>query len=290
MAAVERFEGVVHQHRHGHRADAAGDRGDPAGTLAGLLELHIAHQLAVVQAIHADVDDHRSGLDPLAGNQVGLARRDDEDVRAGDVGAQIAGEPVADRRGGPHQQQLEGHRAADDVGGADDHRMLALERGADRLEEPDDPIGRAGPDEGDALDQAPDVVRVETVNVLGRVDLFDDGGGEDLIGQGQLHQDAVDLRIAVELVDEGKQGDFRGGMRQIVGHRADADLLAGLALVAHVDLGGGVVADLDDGKRRTPPTSGECRVDGGADLIFDLGGQFSPVDHLCSHGARGPVL
>src|SRR5262249_61011314 len=112
------------------------------------------------------------------------------------------------RCGGAGQQQFERHRPVDDVGGAYDHRILTLERGADVLEQPDHAEGRAGPHQRNALRETADVVRVETVDVLVRVDPLDHRTPADVRRQGQLHQDAVHALIAIELVDQSQQASF----------------------------------------------------------------------------------
>ena len=47
LAPLVGLERVLHQHRHGHRPDAARHRRDPAGARRGRLVLDVAHQLAV---------------------------------------------------------------------------------------------------------------------------------------------------------------------------------------------------------------------------------------------------
>src|SRR5438445_3638962 len=59
-------------------------RSNRAGDLLHLVELHVAHQPVallqrrIVDAVHADVDDHGARLHHVAGDELGLADRDDE--------------------------------------------------------------------------------------------------------------------------------------------------------------------------------------------------------------------
>jgi hypothetical protein len=108
--------------------------------------------------------------------------------------------------------QLERHRPADDVGGAHHHGVLALERCADVLEQPNHPVRRAVAHERNALRQAADVVRMKTVDILRRVDALDDGRALDVFRQRQLHQDAVDPGIGAQRACE-RRAVARGSER-----------------------------------------------------------------------------
>ena len=69
----------------GHRADATGHGGDPAGSFGRRVELHVADQTTIIEPVDPDVDHHRAGFDPFTIDQPGLAYRNDEDVRLADV-------------------------------------------------------------------------------------------------------------------------------------------------------------------------------------------------------------
>jgi len=56
--------------------------------------------------------------------------------------------------------------------------------------------------------------------------------------------------IAVEAVDEGEKIGLAGGGRQLVLPGGHADLDGLLGLVGDIDLGGGILADKDNGKPR----------------------------------------
>ena len=97
----------------------------------------------------------------------------------------------------------------------------------------------------------------------------------DLLRQRQLHQDAVDRRVGVEAGDQVEELLLRRLRRQLVQPAGHADALAGLALVADVDLAGGVVrrparrpgraarrsiARTSPPRRRSPPPSPVCSL------------------------------
>ena len=124
------------------------------------------------------------------------------------------------------------------------------------LEQPDHTVRRARTHERDALRKAPDVVRMEAIDVLRRIDALDDRRAVDMPGQRQLHQDAVDTFVGVELIDQPEELGLRSSRRQVVGERDDADLITGATLAAHVDRGRRIIAHLDDGQPRAPCTAG----------------------------------
>lgn len=87
---------------------------------------------------------------------------------------------------------------------ADDHGVLALRGNAGTLQQLDDSVGRAGPDQRIALCEPSDVVGMEAVDVLCRIDRLDDRVRIDVIRQRQLDQDAIG-RVAVEVGDDREQ-------------------------------------------------------------------------------------
>ena len=74
-----------------------------------------------------------------------------------------------------------------------------------------------------------DVLGMESVDVLARVDAVDQLGRIPMPGQRQLDEDAVDLRIGIEPIDEGEQLLVAGVGRQVIVDRTDPDLLRGTA-------------------------------------------------------------
>ena len=119
-------------------------------------------------AVDADVDDDRARLDPLALDQFGLARRDDDDVGAAHFAFEIAREAVACRGRAAGQQELEHERPADMVGNADDDRLLPAHRPIRVCEQRHHAFRRARPQSALAQREATDVDRLETVDVLVR--------------------------------------------------------------------------------------------------------------------------
>ena len=91
---------------------------------------------------------------------------------------------------------------------------------------------------------------MEPVDVLGRVDRVHHTVGVDPFRQRQLHEDPIDAWVEVERLDQREDLRLTGAHRQVVREGLDAGLERGLALVAHVNAGGRIFADLHHRKSR----------------------------------------
>jgi len=134
--------------------------------------------------------------------------------------------------------------------------------------------------------QPADVFRMEAVYVLARVDAVDQRSGVDMRRQRQLHQDAMNARIGVELVDQLRQFGLRSGRRKVVIARAEADMLAGAALVAHIDGRRGIVADKHYGEARHGLSAPLARPDPRTQFIEQFIGNALAVEDSCVHALR----
>ena len=112
----------------------------------------------------------------------------------------------------------------------------------------------------------------------------------DLLGQRQLHQDAVDVRIGVELGDELEQHLLGRVLGKLVLERLHADLDGLRGLVAHVDLACRILADEHHGEpgREAVLRLEPCHV--GGDVGAHLGGNCLAVDEVGSHRRESPIL
>ncbi len=171
------------------------------------------------------------------------------------------------------------------VAGADHQGALAIHAFAGGLEQFDHAVGCARPQHRQALRQAAEVVGVEAVDVLVRADALDHQGAVDVLGQRQLHQDAVDALVGIEPVDLGQQRLLRHLGVEVHRHRADAHGLGAAPLVAHIDFGSRIGADQHGGQGRGALAGGDALGDGGTHAFLyargdglavnDLGGQRS---------------
>ncbi len=228
--------------------NASGHGRDPGRTLFRRREIDVAAKLPFGVAVDADIDHDRAGLDPVALHEVRPAHTRDDDIALPDDSRQIPRLRVTDGHRAAFHQELERHRPADDVRLPDHDRMLAHEILAGVLQQRHATVGRTRTQRRPLEHQAADVIRMEAVDVLQRIDGFGDAFLGDLLRQRQLHQDAVDRRILIERSDERDELGFRRRRRQVVRERAHPGRVGRSPLVAHVDLRSGVVADQHHGE------------------------------------------
>jgi hypothetical protein len=113
-------------------------------------------------------------------------------------------------------EQLKRHRPADDVALAHDDGVLAAHLEAFAFQHQHDPYGVQGRWIGMRCTRPAHVVRVETVDVLRRVDALEHGDRGNVRRQRQLDKNAVDRRVGIEPVDQREQLDLARGRRQVV--------------------------------------------------------------------------
>ena len=190
---------------------------------------------------------------------------------------------MRDGDGGVGGQQHHGHGLAHDVGAADDHGMLAAQiLHANRFQHLHAAVGRAGLEADFPHHQCAGAGHVEAVHILGGRDGFNDLVIVNVLGQGQLHQNAVNAGVVVQRCHAGQQLGF--GHRGIVlfQHGVKAHVFAGLDLVAHIDLGSLVVAHQNHGQtgRHALGLEGCCTR---GDFLAQLFGEGFAVDDLGCH-------
>ena len=74
-------DNIFHEHGDGQETDAAGDRRDGTGDIFDGLEVDVTDELLRRDAVDADIDDRRAGLDHVSRDEVRAADCRDEDVR-----------------------------------------------------------------------------------------------------------------------------------------------------------------------------------------------------------------
>jgi hypothetical protein len=190
---------------------------------------------------------------------------------------------VADGDGGVRVRQQHGDWLADDVAASYNHGFLPGDFDAGAREDLHAAGGGARHQAGALRGEVADVHGMEAIHIFFRRDFEQHALGIDLLGERKLDEDAVNVVARVEFVDE--RDHLRGGdrlwRRDLLA--VDAELLAGLDLVAHVDLGGGVVAHEHGGEAGTEALRGEG-AHLGADFIFDLRGDLGAVEKGRGHG------
>src|SRR6185312_6518849 len=126
--------------------------------LAHSLEVNVADDAVVGQAVDAHIDHDGTALDHLRQDQVGFAGSHHQDVgQDGELG-QVARLDVTDTHGGFALHEHECHRLADNVTGAHHHHVASLDLDVLVLQQLHHSVGSAGRKNGVADDQATDVV------------------------------------------------------------------------------------------------------------------------------------
>ena len=87
---------------------------------------------------------------------------------------------MADGHGTAGQQQFQRHGPAHMVGGADHHGVAAKNGLVRALQQLHDAVRRAGAQHRQAHREPPDVIRMKTVHVLGRMNAFNHCFGVDV--------------------------------------------------------------------------------------------------------------
>ena len=104
------LQGVPQEHRDRHRTDPPGDGGDQTRLLVRFLEVHVAGERAGPARIRvdADVDHHRSRLDPRPGHVVGPADGGAHNIGVANDAGEVLGLAVAHGHGGVRVVELYG--------------------------------------------------------------------------------------------------------------------------------------------------------------------------------------
>ena len=166
-----------------------------------------------------------------------------QQVRLAGDGDEVAGLGVADGHRGVRVEEEQGHGLAHDVAPPHDDRALAGDGDALSTQQLHDPRRRAGHEARPLLHEQPDVLGMETVDVLRGIDEAQYLFGVDRGRQRELDEDAVDLRAAVVVVDLRHHLQGGGRSRQRRRLVIQAQLLAGPGLAPNVDGRSGIVAD-----------------------------------------------
>jgi hypothetical protein len=189
------------------------------------VEFHVADQTRLSRLLgmrhpgDADVDHRRPGFDPIAPHHLRPADGRDEDVGAAADLGQVLRARMGDRDRAVFPQQKLRHRFAKQVRAPDDDRLFARERV--------EPVPAAASDTPAAcnlpghLPRWPEarIRHAQPVDILCRIDPRNGPSLIQMIGHRKLAQDAVHLRVRVQLVDKGEQVLFGRVGRQACARR-----------------------------------------------------------------------
>jgi len=253
-------KGVEHEHANRHWPYSTGDGRDVGAEWCHVFEIDIALQTeaallgGIGYACGAHINDDGSLL-----HHVGLEERRLSDGCDDDVGLQAfllegLAATVANGHGGIailllHHELC--HGFAHDVAAAKDDALLAARRYLVAAKQLEDTFWRSADVAGQADCHTANVDGMEAVHVLTVVDGFYDFLFADVLGQGKLHDEAIDGGIVVEFIYLGKQLHFGDVVFKAKQSALEAASLAGQHLVAHISLAASVVSDQDGCKVRT---------------------------------------
>src|SRR5215475_10345334 len=96
---------VLHEHGHGHGPHATRYRRDGPGARRHRVEVDVARELARVEAVHPDVDDHGAFLDHVAGDEARPPCRHAENVGAPAMRREVPSACVAHGDGGVAREE-----------------------------------------------------------------------------------------------------------------------------------------------------------------------------------------
>src|SRR5687768_7196462 len=284
-------DGVLEQHRDGHRADASRHRRDVRRDTTDALEVDVTDDAVsfgtrrIVNAVDPDVDHDRAFPNHVAGQHLGLAYRGDDDVRALRVEGEILCTAVThgDRAVSafPRLDQQCRHRFPDDVAAADDDDFLAARVDAVAHQQLLD-TGRRARRKAVLLadEELADVHGMKAVDVLVWRDAPDDGVAVHVLRQGALDENAVDGGIGIQLVDERLEFRLRRRSRKANGLALHPRFDGRLFLRLHIALAGRIFANNHDGESRRYAFRLEFRS-----LFRDVGPHGlchrNPIDQRC---------
>ncbi|MCY1225554.1 hypothetical protein D9M72_377520 [compost metagenome] len=120
---------------------------------------------------------------------------------------------------------------------------------------------------------------MQAVDVLFRKDRLDDRLGVQVLRQRQLHEDAVNGGIRIELRNQRGEFFLRGCLRQGVLDRQEAALLGHLALRGNIGVACRIVADDHDGKACANTGIRLERLGRGLHSLDDRSGDFLAINH-----------
>jgi hypothetical protein len=244
-------EGVEHEHADCHGAHAAGYGGDEtaAGCDLGELDVAVETEAALAGGVGntggAHIDDGGAFFHHVGRDEIGTSDGGDDDVGLSAFVLEGGAVAMADGDGGIAVALLHhelGHGFADDVAAPEDDALFAGGGDVIALQEGEDAFWRGGDIAWQSDCHAPHVDGMEAIDIFAVVDGFDDFLFGDVLGQGELHDETVDVGVVVELMHFVEQFSFADGVFEADEGGLEAARLAGNDFVFDVCLAAAVVA------------------------------------------------
>ena len=179
------------------------------------------------------------------------------------------------------------HGLAHDVAAANHDRFLPLDGNLRAAEDLDHSAGSAWHQSGPPGRKIAHVERMKAIHILRGIDRQQHPLGVHLAGQGQLHQDAIDIVAEVEPGDQGQHLLGRDVFRRGYFFTEQAKRFAGFHLTAHVNLRSRIVAYQYGGEARFEAAQAQVlhlfrdfRLNGGGNSVSVQNGGwhgFAPI-------------
>ena len=236
----------------------------------------------VSDLVCADIDDGGARFEPVGLHVAGFAHGGDDDVRAANDVGKIAGFGMADGDGGICVHQKKRHRLADDIAAAEDDGVGSFDGYIVAAKNFHAAGGSAGDETFASADESSEIDGMKTVDVFCGVDGFENFFCVDLFGEGKLDEDAVDVVVAVEIVDEFQHVFGGGGGQRRVQPTGEAELFASGDFAFDVELGGWIFSD-EDGSEAGTDALGVKACNFVLQFEEDLVADFESIKDACGH-------
>ena len=137
------------------------------------------------------------------------------------------------------------HRLPDDVATAEDDAVLTSCLDLIATQELNDPLWGSRDEAGKANAHTPNIDRVEAIDILLWADRFDDALLVDVLGEGELDDEAVNFGIAIEALNLAEELLFGDILFEADKRGAEAHLGTSLNLGGYISFAAAIVTDKD---------------------------------------------
>ena len=203
----------------------------------------VTYKLTLGCSIYTYVDNHDSVLDHIGSKKFGLADSYDEYVCPFRYVGKVLRSGMANSNRAVLLKQKQCHRLADYVTATDNHALLAGWIYLVKFKQLHNARRRTREKIVLSKHYFADVFGVEGVNVLVGIDTVDNLVFANMLGQRELNENAVNVRVGVKLIDLFEERILTriGGHLDLI--RVYAYFEATLVLISHVYGGCGIISD-----------------------------------------------
>ncbi len=239
MKPLGRFDRIGQEQGHGKGTHSTRNGGQERGEGLDLCKNDISGEpvpfglSGVVQVRQPHVDDNGSGLDHVAPDQSGNAGGTDQDFRVSGVKGQVLGVRVAERHGGVLVRQQVRQGTSHQRAAPHDRYPCAREHHLVVFQNLQDPERGAGDKAWASLSEQSGIDGVQAIDVLLRRQQGEHPVGVHSPWQGQLAEDAVDVRSRSQRLEQAFKVGLGNRRREVVIDHLQAHRFCELALGGH---------------------------------------------------------